>query len=260
MASPSWNPCSHFPRRWSNTDYCRSGRGRRTFGGRSLEYTRQLAQFAAAAPILGSAPARRRESERDRAPCMGGAVGGQPAAVVRGGVPVCASQGGAPQSTVVNFGLKTSAMNAAFVNGTFGHGFRNGRQPCRHRNQGRMRGACRPSWRSASSIEHRQGIHPRDGRRVRGHDQDRSIGHPDADGARASCHRRRAVPLERRRGRETACASTRRRCCMRSASRQPHSRGAARVAGHRTRRSEAHLTAAWRRPAASAPHCWQKKD
>ena len=33
------------------------------------------------------------------------------------------SQGGAPQASVVNYGLKTSAINAAFVNGTFGHGF-----------------------------------------------------------------------------------------------------------------------------------------
>src|ERR1041385_1779431 len=33
------------------------------------------------------------------------------------------SQGGAAQSTVVNYGLTTSTVNAAFVNGTFGHGF-----------------------------------------------------------------------------------------------------------------------------------------
>ncbi len=33
------------------------------------------------------------------------------------------TQGGVPESTVVNYGLKTSAFNAAFVNGTFGHGF-----------------------------------------------------------------------------------------------------------------------------------------
>lgn len=32
-------------------------------------------------------------------------------------------QGGVPESTVVNYGLKTSAVNAAFANGTFGHGF-----------------------------------------------------------------------------------------------------------------------------------------
>lgn len=34
-----------------------------------------------------------------------------------------ASEGGAPKSTVVNYGLKTSASNAAFANGCFGHGF-----------------------------------------------------------------------------------------------------------------------------------------
>src|SRR6185503_16204078 len=33
------------------------------------------------------------------------------------------SQGGIPESTIVNYGLKTSAASAAFVNGTFGHGF-----------------------------------------------------------------------------------------------------------------------------------------
>ena len=32
-------------------------------------------------------------------------------------------QGGTPQSTVLNYGLKTSAVNASFANGTFGHGF-----------------------------------------------------------------------------------------------------------------------------------------
>lgn len=32
-------------------------------------------------------------------------------------------QGGMPESTVINYGLKTSAGNAAFANGTFGHGF-----------------------------------------------------------------------------------------------------------------------------------------
>ena len=32
-------------------------------------------------------------------------------------------QGGAPQSTVLNYGLKTSAANASFANGTFGHSF-----------------------------------------------------------------------------------------------------------------------------------------
>jgi 2-methylcitrate dehydratase PrpD len=33
------------------------------------------------------------------------------------------SQGGVAESTVVNYGLKTSAANAAFANGAFGHGF-----------------------------------------------------------------------------------------------------------------------------------------
>ncbi|MQA80510.1 MAG: hypothetical protein GEV10_18860 [Streptosporangiales bacterium] len=33
------------------------------------------------------------------------------------------SQGGVPESTVVNYGLRTSAINAAFVNGSFSHGF-----------------------------------------------------------------------------------------------------------------------------------------
>lgn len=32
-------------------------------------------------------------------------------------------QGGTPESTVLNFGLKTSAFHAAFANGAFGHGF-----------------------------------------------------------------------------------------------------------------------------------------
>ena len=32
-------------------------------------------------------------------------------------------QGGVPNSTVLNYGIKTSTVNAAFVNGTFGHGF-----------------------------------------------------------------------------------------------------------------------------------------
>jgi 2-methylcitrate dehydratase PrpD len=33
------------------------------------------------------------------------------------------SQGGTPQSTVVNYGMRTSAANAAFINGCFAHGF-----------------------------------------------------------------------------------------------------------------------------------------
>lgn len=33
------------------------------------------------------------------------------------------AQGGTAESTVVNYGTRTSAVNAAFVNGTFGHGF-----------------------------------------------------------------------------------------------------------------------------------------
>lgn len=33
------------------------------------------------------------------------------------------SQGGTPQSTVVNYGLRTTASNAAFANSAFGHGF-----------------------------------------------------------------------------------------------------------------------------------------
>jgi 2-methylcitrate dehydratase PrpD len=33
------------------------------------------------------------------------------------------AQGGTPESTVLNEGLKTSSVNAAFANGTFGHGF-----------------------------------------------------------------------------------------------------------------------------------------
>src|SRR5262249_20814771 len=33
------------------------------------------------------------------------------------------SQGGPPEATVVNYGLRTTAANAAFVNGCFGHGF-----------------------------------------------------------------------------------------------------------------------------------------
>src|SRR6186713_3341954 len=33
------------------------------------------------------------------------------------------AEGGAPQSTVVNYGLKTSAVNAVLANGSFGHGF-----------------------------------------------------------------------------------------------------------------------------------------
>lgn len=33
------------------------------------------------------------------------------------------SQGGVPESTVVNYGLRTSAINAVFANSTFGHGF-----------------------------------------------------------------------------------------------------------------------------------------
>jgi len=32
-------------------------------------------------------------------------------------------QGGSPKSTILNYGVKTSPMNAAFANGTFGHGF-----------------------------------------------------------------------------------------------------------------------------------------
>src|SRR4029077_2413602 len=33
------------------------------------------------------------------------------------------TQGQSTQSTIVNYGFKTSAVNAAFANGTFGHGF-----------------------------------------------------------------------------------------------------------------------------------------
>ena len=33
------------------------------------------------------------------------------------------SQGGTPESTIVNYGFRTSAANAAFINGCFAHGF-----------------------------------------------------------------------------------------------------------------------------------------
>ncbi len=88
-----------------------------------MEYTRHLAQFAAQlqyadlpSPVIEKAKAIALHAWAVQ-------LAGSTLPWSKAAYRFAQSQGGTPQSSVVNYGLKTSAINAAFVNGTFGHGF-----------------------------------------------------------------------------------------------------------------------------------------
>lgn len=88
-----------------------------------MEYTRHLAQFAAQlqyadlpSPVIEKAKAIALHA-------WGVQLAGSTLPWSKAAYRYVQSQGGVPQASVINYGLKTSAINAAFVNGTFGHGF-----------------------------------------------------------------------------------------------------------------------------------------
>ena len=88
-----------------------------------MDYTKQLAQFAAQLQY-SDLPAAVVEKAKEIALHawslqLAGSTLPWSKAVYR----YAQDQGGAAKSTVLNYGLKTSPVNAAFINGTFGHGF-----------------------------------------------------------------------------------------------------------------------------------------
>lgn len=88
-----------------------------------MEYTRHLAQFAVQLQY-SDLPAAVIEKAKELAlHSWGVQMAGSTLPWSKSAYRYACNEGGAPRSTVVNYGLKTSAVNAAFVNGTFGHGF-----------------------------------------------------------------------------------------------------------------------------------------
>ncbi|MBI4189465.1 MAG: MmgE/PrpD family protein [Betaproteobacteria bacterium] len=88
-----------------------------------MDYTRQLAQFAAQLQYSDLPPAVIEKAKEIALHAWGVQLAGSTLPWSKAVYWYVRDQGGVPQSTVVNYGLKTSAVNAAFANGTFGHGF-----------------------------------------------------------------------------------------------------------------------------------------
>jgi 2-methylcitrate dehydratase PrpD len=91
--------------------------------GNYLEYTRHLAQFAAQLQYCDLPPSVIEKAKEIALHAWGVQLAGSTLPWSKAAYRYVQSQGGAAQSTVVNYGLTTSTVNAAFVNGTFGHGF-----------------------------------------------------------------------------------------------------------------------------------------
>ncbi len=88
-----------------------------------MEYTRHLAQFAAQLQYADLPSPVIEKAKTIALHAWGVQLAGSTLPWSKAAFRFVQSQGGAPQASVVNYGLKTSAINAAFVNGTFGHGF-----------------------------------------------------------------------------------------------------------------------------------------
>jgi 2-methylcitrate dehydratase PrpD len=88
-----------------------------------LDYTRHLAQFAVQLQYSDLPPTVIEKAKEIALHALGVQLAGSTLPWSKTAYRYVRNQGGVPESTVVNYGLKTSAVNAAFVNGTFGHGF-----------------------------------------------------------------------------------------------------------------------------------------
>ncbi len=85
--------------------------------------TRQLAQFAVQLKYTDLPPSVIEKAKEVALHAWGVQLAGSTLPWSRAVYRYVQGQGGTPQSTVLNYGLKTSAVNASFANGTFGHGF-----------------------------------------------------------------------------------------------------------------------------------------
>jgi len=88
-----------------------------------VEYSRQLAQFAAQLKYTDLPEAVITKAKEIALHGWGVQLAGSTLPWAKAVYRYVRDQGGTPQSTVLRFGLKTSMVQAAFANGTFGHGF-----------------------------------------------------------------------------------------------------------------------------------------
>jgi len=88
-----------------------------------VDYTRQLAQFAVQLKYSDLPAAVIEKAKEFALHAWGVQLACSTLPWSKAAFRYTQGQGGNPQSTVVNYGLKTSAVNAAFANGAFGHGF-----------------------------------------------------------------------------------------------------------------------------------------
>lgn len=88
-----------------------------------MNYTRHLAQFAAQLQYSDLPPAVIEKAKEIALHGWGVQLAGSTLPWSKALYRHVRSQGGVPESSIVNYGDKISAMNAALVNGTFGHGF-----------------------------------------------------------------------------------------------------------------------------------------
>src|SRR5258706_9959043 len=93
------------------------------FAGSNLDYTRHLAQFATQLQYCDLPPSVIEKAKEIALHAWGVQWAGSTLPWSKTAYRYVQRQGGVAKSTVVNYGLKTSPVNAAFVNGTFGHGF-----------------------------------------------------------------------------------------------------------------------------------------
>ena len=88
-----------------------------------MDYTRHLAQFAVQLQYSDLPPSVIEKAKEIALHAWGVQLAGSTLPWSKAAYRYVRGQGGVPESTVVNYGLKTSAVNAAFANGTFGHSF-----------------------------------------------------------------------------------------------------------------------------------------
>jgi len=88
-----------------------------------MDYTRQLARFAVELQYSDLPTAVAEKAKEIALHSWGVQLAGSTLPWSKAVYRHVCKQGGVPVSTVANYGLKTSPINAAFVNGTFGHSF-----------------------------------------------------------------------------------------------------------------------------------------
>lgn len=88
-----------------------------------MSETKQLAEFAAQLRFSDLPPAVVEKAKEFILHAWGVQLAGSTLPLSKSIYRYIRSQGGTAESTTLNYGLKTSAANAAFANGAFGHGF-----------------------------------------------------------------------------------------------------------------------------------------